>query len=191
MSQKCYNPDGTDRNLGLETPVYLPCTGNGAVGPNFHCCAFPSSEAGHHDTCLSNGLCSDGGGQIWRESCTDPTWQDAACKHVCNKGIDWNGASMAGNDEKLTQCGDGNWCCGDVNQVSISKLVKCHLADSIALLDQLMLCQPSRCFSQQRLCNSSSQCQSCKHGDNFRYFYSGPRRNSSNDHTVGSPSCGQ
>ncbi|RVD80627.1 uncharacterized protein DFL_008521 [Arthrobotrys flagrans] len=78
------------------------------------CCAI-ANRGSSADICLSNGLCSgataDGVGRaLWREGCTDPTWEDPACLKICLKkgsGYDW-----FSSDAPITLCQDGTVCCG-------------------------------------------------------------------------------
>ncbi|KAH9909135.1 hypothetical protein F4778DRAFT_793154 [Xylariomycetidae sp. FL2044] len=64
------------------------------------------------DACGSDstyGLCGVTGSQLWRESCTDPTWESPACLKLCVDGDD------AGDDSEITACSDGSYCCGANN----------------------------------------------------------------------------
>ena len=60
------------------------------------CCAWGSIRAANGDanTCQSNGLCMDGLGVTWRESCTDPTWQDPACIRLFVNGTGYKGTAQ-------------------------------------------------------------------------------------------------
>ena len=61
--------------------------------------------------CRSDGLCADAGNDaIYRVACTDQTWQSPECIKLCV-----NGTIEAGNDEQVTQCSDGSYCCGGTN----------------------------------------------------------------------------
>jgi hypothetical protein len=61
------------------------------------CCAVGPGRDGSQDVCLSGadtGLCgnailNDAAG-VWRESCTDPTWQDPACLKIFVNGTGIN-----------------------------------------------------------------------------------------------------
>lgn len=75
----CYLPDGTDRNARNDTIAgktrYEPCsTGAG------HSMCYNTKDG---DACVEDGLIYNPGGQLWRESCTDPTWQAPECLKVC------------------------------------------------------------------------------------------------------------
>jgi hypothetical protein len=89
----CYAPNGT----AITTDpccdgIYSPCNGTGM------CCAL-GRPVYHPNTCLGNGLCEDvATGWIWRESCTDPTWQDPRCLKLCME------------DSKLTLCAAREGC---------------------------------------------------------------------------------
>ena len=67
-TRMCYNPDGTDRNGGDPTGLYIPCS-NDEVSM---CCAAGN---GGHDQCNPGGvqgLCyNTQSNKYWRESCTD------------------------------------------------------------------------------------------------------------------------
>lgn len=71
----CYTPAGKDRNAGLsanDDSRYRPCPGSGKVTM---CCGRRSI-----DRCVDGGLCFNTITNLYfRESCTDPTWQDPAC----------------------------------------------------------------------------------------------------------------
>ncbi|KAK6363338.1 hypothetical protein TWF730_000774 [Orbilia blumenaviensis] len=105
---RCYYPDGSLRN----STDYQPC--NNVRGQHSMCCAIANRGSGA-DICLSNGLCSgataDGVGRaLWRESCTDPTWEDPACLKIClrrGSQYDW-----FRSDAPITLCQDGTVCCG-------------------------------------------------------------------------------
>ena len=87
LAQNCYDPDGSYRG----STDYQPC--NNDLGTASMCCATNRTNP---DECLSNGLCrggltenSQGSGttaQLWRESCTDPTWTSPECLHLCIVG---------------------------------------------------------------------------------------------------------
>ncbi|KAF3308191.1 hypothetical protein TWF173_001659 [Orbilia oligospora] len=106
---RCYYPDGRLRN----STDYQPC--NNVVGQHSMCCALANRGSGG-DLCLPNGLCSaftaDGSQTaLWRESCTDPTWEDPACLKIClmkGKGYNW-----VKWDAPITVCRDGTICCGN------------------------------------------------------------------------------
>lgn len=75
----CYFPNGTDRNIGLSSELYQACDGG---GKHSMCCQR------NHDRCRSDGLCVNSqNNEIWRESCTDPTWRSPACVRLCVMGI--------------------------------------------------------------------------------------------------------
>jgi len=78
----CYQRNGTE----ISSQDYQPCTSS--AGATSMCCATSRLNA---DLCLPSGLCVGGadtaGGRLfWRESCTDPTWQDPACLKICDQG---------------------------------------------------------------------------------------------------------
>ena len=94
------------------------------------CCAL-GRPVYHVNACLANGLCEDvTTGWIWRESCTDPTWEDPRCLKLCMEESESRRrtGSAAGEltattvylaadtgDAMLTACADGSYCCGNGN----------------------------------------------------------------------------
>ncbi|KAF3145974.1 hypothetical protein TWF569_006518 [Orbilia oligospora] len=106
---RCYYPDGRLR----DSTDYQPCSN--VVGQHSMCCALANRGSGA-DLCLPNGLCSaftaDGSQTaLWRESCTDPTWESPACLKICfakGKGYNW-----VKWDAPITVCRDGKICCGN------------------------------------------------------------------------------
>lgn len=80
VAASCYLPNGTDSNNGLPVDLYRPCDRS-----NEHsmCCRTQD-----RDPCRNDGLCFDArNNDIWRGSCTDPTWESPACIKLCVKGI--------------------------------------------------------------------------------------------------------
>jgi len=81
----CYYPDGSpitpdNHPHDVNSTDYQPC--NSDTSSFSMCCATNRPVKG--DTCLSNGLCHNGYGEYWRESCTDPTWSSPFClKNIC------------------------------------------------------------------------------------------------------------
>lgn len=81
----CYHANGVDQNerWGGSGSEYSRCG-----SPNEHsmCCRWNTDVA--PDTCRSDGLCvNDGNIQLlWRESCTDPTWESEGCLKLCYQG---------------------------------------------------------------------------------------------------------
>lgn len=118
----CYMPNGTSRNTNAgAAPLenYSPCVyGGKQSNPSLHpsstcdkqrfyfelirltylamiaghsmCCRKPGQSGG--DICTSDNRFCDGGSNIWRESCTDPTWQDPACKKLFLNGTGYQGS---------------------------------------------------------------------------------------------------
>lgn len=113
----CYNPNGSDRNLDSDvaegTVLYTPCS---QVTKFSMCCRQPN-EGG--DVCRPDGLCqgfaSDGSLPIWRESCTDRSWQSPYCLNLCTTGINEDGNNNQAGDTIVIQCKDDSWCCGPTN----------------------------------------------------------------------------
>ncbi|PGH16539.1 hypothetical protein AJ79_01645 [Helicocarpus griseus UAMH5409] len=95
------------------------------------CCALSGRLSHTVDSCMSNGLCSnpcqldgsgicnsESGGAVWRESCTDPTWESPFClKGICTDESMRNGNSTT--NVAMTQClEDQTWCCGSMTSNS-------------------------------------------------------------------------
>ena len=71
----CFFPNGLDRNSQFGSEVYQPCDRS---AEHSMCC-----RAQNH-TCRSDGLCfSLLTSLVWRESCTDSTWNSSACVKLC------------------------------------------------------------------------------------------------------------
>ncbi|KAI4176906.1 MAG: hypothetical protein LQ343_000763 [Gyalolechia ehrenbergii] len=94
------------------------------------CCRTTST-----DTCRDDGLCdSSWDGNVWRDFCTDPTWQAPNCVKLCldSQGTDGDGKvskanifiqeyhlltlfpylGNTGGSVRVTQCPNGSYCCG-------------------------------------------------------------------------------
>ncbi|KAG6989931.1 vanadium chloroperoxidase [Physcia stellaris] len=110
-AQSCYFPNGTDANrLNPSNPQYRPCN---AGDPVSMCCHIG-------DECRSDGLCLSTwfDNNIWRDFCTDKTWQDRACIKLCVTGTMArsyanNPLQRADTSVTVTPCGDGSYCCGN------------------------------------------------------------------------------
>ena len=77
----CYFPNGTDVNALLSTDVYQPCNAGDDVSM---CCAL---NRPYPDKCRSDGLCfSTYDLNIWRDSCTDRSWESSSCVKLCDSG---------------------------------------------------------------------------------------------------------
>ncbi|KAL8949979.1 MAG: hypothetical protein Q9222_003957 [Ikaeria aurantiellina] len=120
----CYFPNGTAA-IDPDYP-YLPCNPN---TKNSMCCRTTTT-----DSCTSDGLCLSGyDGNLWRDFCTDPTWQAPNCAKLClNSGnVDSHGKAcfsithddqagvltswttgQSGGSVQVTRCLDGSYCCG-------------------------------------------------------------------------------
>lgn len=76
---QCYLPNGTDRHAAANAGngKWTPCPG-GSTNGHTMCC---NTNTG--DQCR-DGLCwNEGSKLLWRESCTDPTWQSIGCLKLC------------------------------------------------------------------------------------------------------------
>lgn len=78
----CYFPNGTDINAPFPEEVYLPCDS----GDEFSmCCAL---NRNYPDKCRSDGMCFSTYDQnIWRDACTDRSWNSSTCVKLCDSGI--------------------------------------------------------------------------------------------------------
>ncbi|PQE32617.1 hypothetical protein CJF32_00004161 [Rutstroemia sp. NJR-2017a WRK4] len=108
VSAQCYSYTGV-----LMNSIYKPCNGSAPVSM---CCllGYGTSHNGG-DQCGSGstyGLCGVTGTQLWRESCTDQTWQSPVCLKLCVGGNRLAMSSPAMNDTAITACPDGSYCCG-------------------------------------------------------------------------------
>lgn len=58
------------------------------------CCRIGAYNGYGKDTCTrDNKFCQNASGDgVWRESCTDPTWQDPACQKLFVNGTGYPGA---------------------------------------------------------------------------------------------------
>jgi hypothetical protein len=68
--------------MNVNSPVrYLPCEGGVRSDSRFTmCCA-------DYDVCRPDGMCLSGfDSEIWRDGCTDPTWQSSSCIKLCHEG---------------------------------------------------------------------------------------------------------
>lgn len=77
---ECYHPDGSLVGVDKSGGAYVPCNIDGGM-----CCALgrPSTSP-FVDYCRSDGLCeSPKSGDVYRESCSDPTWTDPRCLNLC------------------------------------------------------------------------------------------------------------
>lgn len=129
-SATCYFPNGTDVNLFSAIDVYTPCDAGDDVSM---CCALNRNVP---DKCRSDGLClSTWDSNIWRDSCTDRTWESPKCIKLCTqgtgqliylslctmahlacKGFYIEGTKpldLSGVHSTITQCTDGSYCCGN------------------------------------------------------------------------------
>lgn len=85
ISATCYYPDGSpitpdNHPPNVNSTDYQPCDSD--TSSFSMCCATNRLVKG--DTCMSNGICHNGYGEYWRESCTDPTWNSPFClKNIC------------------------------------------------------------------------------------------------------------
>ena len=85
-SATCFLPNGTidQGNNGVEAENYTPC---GSSGSSMCCRTIVQALSGETpETCRPDGLCADNSGEIWRNGCTDKSWQDPGCIKLCSTG---------------------------------------------------------------------------------------------------------
>ena len=82
----CFLPNGTvdAGNNGAEKHYYNTCNNTGTSVSM--CCRTTDASGRPAETCRPDGLCADTNGEIWRNGCTDPSWQDPACVKLCMSG---------------------------------------------------------------------------------------------------------
>ena len=84
----CYRPNGQPVN----DPRVQPCNQAGGDTVSM-CCGL--NRIRYPDQCLSNGLCS-GGGNVFRNSCTDKTWKSPLCLNLCTTGgAEWTAVGVS------------------------------------------------------------------------------------------------
>ena len=86
-SATCFYPNGSADAVGNQGP----CNTSG----HSMCCLLHPRANENADVCRSDGLCIPStNSQIFRDTCTDPTWKDPACLRLCltGKGI-WTSIS--------------------------------------------------------------------------------------------------
>ncbi|KAL8691877.1 MAG: hypothetical protein Q9224_004078 [Gallowayella concinna] len=112
---KCYLPNGIERWKTDRADVYRPSGVGSSVDDYQMCCATVGD--GDIDVPRKDGLCYNPryGGELWRESCTDPTWESPSCIKLCVNGTDESGNQLEDVDVLITQCPNKSYCCGDSN----------------------------------------------------------------------------
>lgn len=81
VNGQCYSYAGVEMD-----PTYKPCNGS---APASMCCHLGVMNNGGDECGLgpTYGLCGITGTQLWRESCTDRTWQSPECLQLCVGGM--------------------------------------------------------------------------------------------------------
>ncbi|KAF2493073.1 hypothetical protein BU16DRAFT_97392 [Lophium mytilinum] len=92
------NTDGGDIN-----PIFVPCDPAASVSA---CCAVGES-------CTGSGLCYSSSGGIYRGACTDKTWKDASCPHLCNEDNTGRNSGSQDGFQFLINCEGNTFVCGD------------------------------------------------------------------------------
>ena len=65
------------------------------------CCSIGPGRAVEPDQCREDGLCYNPyHGQYWRESCTNPTWEDEKCVKLFVNGTGFLGGDVVLNPSK-------------------------------------------------------------------------------------------
>ncbi|KAF6843235.1 hypothetical protein CMUS01_02278 [Colletotrichum musicola] len=105
----CFVPNGTERHLlnnGVDD-TYRPCSPL-SEGHTMCCNTQPG------DQCRDDGLCWNPRMRfLWRESCTDRTWESPRCLKLCINGEARTGGYPSSQmDVRITECPDGSLCCG-------------------------------------------------------------------------------
>ncbi|KAL4875610.1 hypothetical protein BJY04DRAFT_201425 [Aspergillus karnatakaensis] len=97
QSPPCFWPNG---NVAQD---YEPC-------PNTSVCCFVG------EACLSNRLCYGAKYNIaYRGACTDQTWPEDECPHICHTEIAGGWANIypcPGNPNQVMTCGAAGWVTG-------------------------------------------------------------------------------
>lgn len=80
----CYFPDGLPAKDLQGIDNWIPCDPN---AEHSSCCLV-------YDQCLTNGLCLQPHqwNWVWRDACTDPTFQDPSCPKFCFTSQGQNGS---------------------------------------------------------------------------------------------------
>ena len=103
-AKACYTPGGANRNElqnATNGYYYAPCDNTAEVSM---CCAIGPGRDGNADNCLDSGLCGNvllADGVVWRESCTDQTWEDPRCIKLFVNGT--------GINSTMGSSFDGEW----------------------------------------------------------------------------------
>ncbi|KAK1703886.1 hypothetical protein BDP67DRAFT_220025 [Colletotrichum lupini] len=110
----CFVPNGTNRHdlTNANIQKYASCESSG----HGMCCNIAG------DKCQADGLCwNEEHKQLWRESCTDPTWESPKCLKLCvtDDYESDDGIPGSGMDVVITKCSDGSYCCGEGQNASI------------------------------------------------------------------------
>ena len=90
LAVSCYHPDGQISAYA----GYAPCEAAVPGGASM-CCG--TGRASFPDVCSPDGLCRNGG-DIYRDDCTDPTWENPGCLQLCTSGFGDTGEDV-GNPE--------------------------------------------------------------------------------------------
>lgn len=89
VSAICYTPGGQERTSPPSRGIYeyQPCSKSDKFSM---CCALnrTSGKLPGPDRCRDDGLCENpiGFAQLWRQSCTDPSWLSPSCIKICLHG---------------------------------------------------------------------------------------------------------
>ncbi|KAK7439273.1 hypothetical protein Landi51_11250 [Colletotrichum acutatum] len=132
----CFVPNGTNRHdlTNANIQKYASCESSG----HGMCCNIAG------DKCQADGLCwNEEHKQLWRESCTDPTWESPKClkfymkfqlsytgclkkRLTSENGVSADnsqesddGIPGSGMDVVITKRSDGSYCCGEGQNASI------------------------------------------------------------------------
>ncbi|KAF2114240.1 hypothetical protein BDV96DRAFT_600957 [Lophiotrema nucula] len=157
-STPCYN-------FGADKPLdawYASCAGD-SDAPSM-CCRINDQNASN-DTCATEpaykGLCHSAGGQLWRESCTDQSWESESCVKLCwgqDPVLLTNGTTTYTNqsngDYLITICPqDGSLCCGAAGSDAVTQ---CCTEEKGVWLDNYKIVTTKPVFSTPALATATS-----------------------------------
>ncbi|KAI1499337.1 hypothetical protein F5X99DRAFT_430716 [Biscogniauxia marginata] len=132
----CYRPDGSavgdiyrprDESAEFSTCCRASTTHDADHGDN------DNNDEYDGDAHASIGLCGVPGTQLWRGSCTDPTWTSPACLNLCA-----DGDYAAAEEVEITTCNDGSFCCG------ASSSGCCERGEGVLIIDKKIISPPRK-----------------------------------------------
>lgn len=94
LAVACYHPNGDP----VIDEAYLPCN---LVAAGIHSSRCATQRAQFPDVCLPNGLCGNGD-DVFRDSCTDQTWESPSCPQLCTAGFGQSGKDIGDKEGSST-----------------------------------------------------------------------------------------